>query len=381
MKIEVLQANLAEKLSLIQRISSSRSTLPILSNTLIESDAGRLKLSSTNLEVSLEVWVGGNVIEEGRTTISTSLFFNYVQNLSPEKLLVRLDETNVHIEGTSSKAQFLTMPSDDFPSFPTKSADQLWTVSPLKLNALLKKVLFASASNESRPVLTGILFRGTPDGLIVVATDGFRLAEITVDWESLDVPPPMTSFELIIPSKMLKEIGQFASHLEDDETWGVFLTEDKNQIVFSTQDIKLYARLLEAQFPQYENIIPSDFVSTVHFDIQALIQAVKTASLFAHSQSHTVRFAVDAETNQIIVAGESTELGSQESTLSCEMTGDSFQTAFNAHYVLDALQSFDGDRATLHIQSSEAPALFIPSSASSLGKIRQVVMPVRVDSQ
>ena len=380
MKVDVLQEKLSAAFALTNRVASTKTTLPILANTLVETDGGRLKLSSTNLEVSLECWVGGNVEGEGSTTVSTSLFQNYIQNVSPQKLTLELDENQLKLTGASSKAEFVTMSANDFPSFPSVSENVLLTLSPIKLQSLLKKVLFAAATNEGRPVLTGVLCRGTEDGLILVATDGFRLSEVTVGWEALDAQAPAEPFEMIIPAKMLKEIGQFSSGISGEEgMWDMRLTEDKNQVVFTTPELRVYARLLEAEYPQYENIIPNDFNTTVTFERESVIQGVRTAAIFAHSQSHTITMQIQAEDNTVVLIAESNELGRQETTLPATVEGDSITTAFNANYVLDALAGLDGDEAQIHMRAADAPALLTPVSTNDNERARQVIMPIRLD--
>jgi DNA polymerase-3 subunit beta len=228
MKVEVLQEKIANGIGLTNRIASSRTTLPVLANTLLETDQGRLKLSGTNLEVSLEFWVGGKVEEEGRITVPTGLLFNYLQNLTPEKLIVSLQDNQLVVGGSTTEARFVTTSAEEFPTFPQVSQETILTLAPAKLQNILKRILFAAATNESRPVLTGILCRGTSDGLIMVATDGFRLAEMTVSWSAIDAQPPTEPVEMIIPAKMLKELGQFSTVSTGDEPWHLRLTEDKN---------------------------------------------------------------------------------------------------------------------------------------------------------
>lgn len=379
MKVEVLQEKLAIGIGLTNRIASTRTTLPILANTLLEAADGRLKLSGTNLEVSLEYWVGGKVEQEGKATTSTNVLNNYIQNLTPEKLTLALQDNQLVIGGTASEARFVTMAADEFPTFPSVSSDVLLTLSPNKLQAILKKILFAAATNESRPVLTGVLCRGTSEGLILVATDGFRLAEVTVAWSAIDAQPPTEPVEMIIPAKMLKEIGQFSGISED--AWELRLTEDKNQVVFTTPDMRMYARLLEAEYPRYEAIIPTDFATTVQFDKDALIQAVKTAAIFAHAQSHTIRVQIDQDQQKAFVRGESNELGRQETTLPVTVTGQSLETAFNANYLLDALTGIEGDQVVLQMRAADAPSLFVAPEASDQESVRQIIMPVRLDRQ
>ncbi|MCA9389840.1 DNA polymerase III subunit beta [candidate division WWE3 bacterium] len=379
MKAEVLQEKLATAFALTNRVSSSKTTLPILSNTLISTDNGRLKIASTNLEVSLELWVGGKVDDEGSLTVATGLFQNYIQSLSPEKLTLSESDNQLHVTGATTKASFVTMPSEDFPGFPLISEESLLRLSPFKLQSLLKKILYAAATNEARPVLTGVLCRGTSDGLIMAATDGFRLAEVTVGWEILNALPPAESFELIIPAKMLKEVGQFSAGSEGDELWEMKLTQDKNQVVFTTSDLHIYARLLEADFPQYQNIIPTDITTTVDFDHDAMVQGIKTAAIFAHSQSNTIKMAINQQAQTVTLEAESNELGRQETTLPVSIEGESLETAFNANYLLDALSGLDSDQVRLQMHAADSPALLVPATSQDNEQIRQVIMPIRLD--
>jgi len=378
MKIVLQQQKLEATLALANRISATKTTLPILSHVLLTTDNGRLKIASTNLEVSLSAYIGAHVEEEGSIAVPTGLLHNYVQSLAPEKLTLSSKENSFLVTGATTSAEFLTMSADEFPEFPHIGEQVLLRLSPIRLQEILKKLLFAAATTDSRPVLTGVLFRGTPEGVILVATDGFRLAELTVEWKDLEAEPPAESFEMIIPAKMLKDIGQFSVETVQDELWSLILTKDKNQIVFTSSDVQLYARLIEAEFPQYENIIPKEHSVTVTFDVEPFLRAIKTAALFAQTQSHTVQLHVQSAEQSVRIFAESKERGKQESTLPVTIEGEGFVTGFNAAYLIDAISAFDGPSVQLRMKQAESPALFVTPDESTIS-LRQVVMPIRLD--
>jgi len=378
MKVVLQQQKLEATLALANRISSSKTTLPILSHVFLASDNGRLKIASTNLEVSLSAFVGAHVEEEGAITVPTSLLHNYVQSLTPEKLELSTQGNSFLVTGSTTAAEFLTMPAEEFPEFPLVGEQVLLRLSPLRLQEILKKLLFAAATSDSRPVLTGVLFRGTPEGVILVATDGFRLAELTVGWKDLEAEPPTESFEMIIPAKMLKDIGQFSVESVQDELWSLSLSKDNNQIVFASSAVQLYARLIEAEFPQYENIIPKEHSTSVQLDTEPLLRAVKTAALFAQTQSHTVQLHFQSKEQTVRVFAESKERGKQESTLPVSIEGEDLVTGFNAGYLIDALSAFDTPTVSLMMKQAESPALFVTPEEPTIA-VRQVVMPIRLD--
>lgn len=377
MKFITQQQKLEQFIALAHKVAPSRTTLPILSNVYIGSDNGRLKIASTNLEVSFAAWLGASIEEEGEVTVSTNLLHNYIQNLAPEKLTLATQGTTFRVIGSTTAAEFLTMPAQEFPEFPSVRSSVLLRLSPGRLQEILKKVLFAAATSDARPVLTGVLFRGTPEGVIIVATDGFRLAEVTVDWKTLSAEAPDEAFEMIIPARMLKDIGQFSADASSDGLWDVRLTEDNNQVVFSSPDVQLFARRIEAEFPQYENIIPKEHSVTMTAEKEALIRAIRTAALFAQSQSHTVQLQMNTADQTVRVFAESKELGKQESTLPVSMSGETITAGFNATYLIDAVSAFDGEQIVLQMKTPEAPALFVSPGVDT--HIRQVVMPVRLE--
>jgi len=378
MKIVLQQQKFESTLALANRISSSKTTLPILSHVLLTTDNGRLKIASTNLEVSVSAYIGAHVEDEGSIAVPTNLLHNYVQSLAPEKLTLSTEGNSFLVTGATTSAEFLTMPAEEFPEFPGVGEQVLLRLSPVRLQEILKKLLFAAATTDSRPVLTGVLFRGTPEGVILVATDGFRLAELTVEWKDLGAEPPTESFEMIIPAKMLKDIGQFSIESVQDELWNLIMTKDKNQVVFASSDVQLYARLIEAEFPQYENIIPKEHSVTVTFETEPLLRAVKTAALFSQTQSHTVQLQIQSKEQSVRVFAESKDRGKQESTLPVTIEGEDITTGFNAAYLIDAISAFDTSSVQLKMKQAESPALFLAPDESTIS-VRQVVMPIRLD--
>lgn len=378
MKTILQQQKLESILALANRVSSSKTTLPILSHALLSTDNGRLRIASTNLEVSVLAYIGAHIEKEGSIAVPTNLLYSYVQSLAPEKLTLSVEGNSFVVNGATTAAEFLTMPAEEFPEFPKIEEHVLLKLSPIRLQEILKKLLFAAATTDSRPVLTGVLFRGTPEGVILVATDGFRLAELTVEWKDLEAEPPAEAFEMIIPAKMLKDIGQFSAESEQDELWNVMLAKDNNQIVFTSTDVQLYARLIEAEFPQYENIIPKEHTVTVTFDTEPLLRAVKTAALFSQTQSHTVQLHIQSKEQTVRIFAESKERGKQETTLPVMIEGEDLMTGFNAGYMIDAISAFDGESVQLKLKQAESPALFVTPDESTIS-VRQVVMPIRLD--
>ena len=249
MKVSCLQDNLAKGLSIVGRAVSPRSTLPVLGNVLLATDAGRLKLSATNLEVGINCWIGAKVEEEGAVTVPARTFIDLVNALPPDKvdmeLVVRTQTLN--LRAGRSEANVKGIDAQEFPHVPVPDGEGGVSVDPDDLRNAIEQVAFAAATDESRPILTGVLAKFEDAILTLAAADGFRLSVRTIPLSHAVLDP----FSVIIPARALTELGRISGEQKDPVM--ITVTPTRNQVLFQLTDIVLVSQLIDGNFPSLTN--------------------------------------------------------------------------------------------------------------------------------
>ena len=318
MKVSCLQENLARGLSIVGRAVSPRSTLPVLGNVLLATDAGRLKLSATNLEVSITCWIGAKVEEEGAVTVPARTFIDLVNALPPEQvdmeLVVRTQTLN--LRAGRSEANIKGIDAQEFPLVPMPEGEAGIPIEPDVLRTAVAQVAFAAATDESRPILTGVLAKFEDAQLTLAAADGFRLSVRTVPLPR-SVPDP---FSIIVPARALTELGRISGEQEDPVI--ITVTPTRNQVLFQLTDIVLVSQLIDGNFPDYRQIIPRDTATDTVVDTAAFLKACKTAHIFARDAAHITRLHIkpgsELAPGHMIVSATSAETGDDVSELDAD---------------------------------------------------------------
>jgi DNA polymerase-3 subunit beta len=360
-KVSCLQENLAKGLSIVGRAVASRSTLPVLSNVMLATDNGRLKLSTTNLELGINCWVGAKVETEGATTVPARLLTDFINSLPPEpidmELAVRTQTLNARC--ARFEANIKGIDAQEFPIIPTtEDAEHAIRLEPEDLRQMIDQVVFAAATDESRPILTGVLARFEEDRLTMAAADGFRLS---VRGAPLGQAVDET-IEIIIPARALGELARISA---DQEEWvEVFITPARNQILFHLQDVDLVSQLIEGKFPNYRQIIPTSHSTRTVLDTSGFLKAARVSHLFARDSANIVRVEIEPGDElmpgHLTLAATSAELGDNVGQLDATIEGDAMEIAFNAKYLIEVLSVVDAAQVALETSSSASPGVLRP---------------------
>jgi DNA polymerase-3 subunit beta len=375
MKVSCLQENLAKGLSIVGRAVSPRSTLPVLGNVLLATDAGRLKLSATNLEVGINCWIGAKVEEEGAVTVPARTFIDLINALPPDRvdmeLVVRTQTLNLH--ASRSEANIKGIDAQEFPLVPVPEGEGGISVEADVLRTAIDQVAFAAATDESRPILTGVLAKFEDTQLTLAAADGFRLSVRTIPL-SHTVPDP---FSVIVPARALTELGRVSG--EQKEPIVITVTPTRNQVLFQLTDIVLVSQLIDGNFPDYRQIIPRERTTHTVMDTAAFLKACKTALIFARDAAHITRLHVkpgsELAPGHVIISATSAETGDDVSELDASIEGEEVEVAFNVRYLIDLLSVVGTPQIALDTTTSSSPGVVRP-----MGDVEytHVIMPMHL---
>ena len=372
MKLSLLQENLNTALSSVSRFVSLKAQLPILSHILFTTDTGRLKLSATNLELGINYWVGAKIDQEGTFAIPAKEITEFVSYLSSGKIDLSLNSQSL-LEISSPKAQstFTTSTPSDFPSLPSLDEKTSIELDLKVLSETISQVAFAAATDDSRPVLTAVLCRFTPDSLNLVATDGFRLSLKEIKLVNpIKLPDNQESLTLLIPSRSLQEITKLA---KSSAKLKFGLSKDSHQLIFVLEDLELVSRLIEGDYPDYMRIVPSSFSTKISLDKNELSQAIKIASVFARESANVVKISIKSST--IEVSANAAQVGQNKVTVDAKVEGESLEIAFNYKFISDYLSICQGDEVIIELNEPLTPGLFHDSKDPHF---THIIMPVRI---
>lgn len=381
MKLEILQENLIKGLSVVGRAVTSKPQIPILANILLATEEGRLKITATNLEIGITTWVGAKVLKEGAFTVPARTFIELVSTLPAGKVELELTEGQLLITAGGFKAKINGIPAAEFPSTGQDKAEEA-RKNILELDTgdfveAVNKTSFSAAMDESRPVLTGVLFKFTEKGLDLVATDGFRLSLKKLEGGSLKGKTEEFEKMPIVPVKALLEAARIVGESKDRKT--VKISFSPAEVKFLLEDVWVTARLIEGNFPSYEKIIPEKGSLKITADSQSLGRAVRTAGIFARDSANIVKFVKGSSAN-FIVKANAAQVGENETEVEAKMEGDDIDLAiaFNYRYLLDFLGSLGKEeQVIMEFSGPLAPGVFrIPSDPEFL----HIIMPVRVQN-
>ncbi len=375
MKVSILQENLAHGLGTVARGVATRSTLPILANVLLHTDAGRLKLTTTNLEIGVNAWIGAKVEDEGGITIPAKLFADFVNSLPPGQVDLSLNvrTKTLHVSSSSYEANIKGIDAEEFPPIPTVPEKPTTRITQSALRRMVNEVAFVAATDDSRPVLTGVLTRFEGDELTLVAADPYRLG-IRRGALLQKVDPPI---EVIIPARSLFELARILG--DDDSPVDVAVTQNKSQVIFHAGDVDLVTRLIEGQFPNYRQVIPTSYTTRVVVEREELLKATKLASYFARDAANIIRLQVNPDDGSapLVVSATAAEVGDNVSRVGASVEGSGMQIAFNARFLSEALSSLAAREIVLELGGSLAPGVLkIVGEDTYL----HVVMPLRIPS-
>lgn len=372
MKLSVMQENLARGLSVVSRAVSTRSTLPVLANVLLKTEDAGLKLTATNLEIGITYWVPGKIETDGATTVPARLLTDLVNSLpsgdrvdldlqAGDTLNLRAGRFETHIKGIDA---------EEFPAIQTAGERPTTRIAQNVLRRALAEVTFAAASDEARPILTGVLARFEGDRLTLAAADNYRIAVRTIP--VLDAVPETS---VVIPARALNELARIITDVDDPVE--VILAGGRNQVLFHLEGVDLVSRLIDGQFPNYQQVLPQSHTTRAVLDREELLRAVRPAALIAHESANIVKLQVGGDGEAGITVSANAEVGDHVGAVEAAVEGDGTTIAFNARYLADVLTNVDADQFALELNGPLSPGVFRPIGDD---QYVHVVMPVRTTS-
>lgn len=375
MKVSVMQENLARGLQIVSRAVSSRSTLPVLANVLFRTEDAGLKLTATNLEIGITCWVPGKIDTDGAITVPARLITDLVNSLpSGDKVDLELQgATMLRIRSSLGETHIKGIDAEDFPAIPTAGDRPTSRIAQGVLRRALEETAFAAATDEARPILTGVLARFEGATVTLAAADNYRIAVKTVPL--LD---PVEDKSIVVPARSLTELSRVLA--DSDMPVDIVLAPARNQILFHLESIDLVSRLIDGQFPNYQTVLPKGHATRAVMDRDDLLTAVKLAALIAGTSANIVKLQVggaegDAGTGLTVTANA--EVGDNEGRVEASVEGDGTTIAFNARYLTDVLQNVDAEQFALELNGPLSPGVFRPIGDD---QYVHVVMPVRTAS-
>ena len=365
MKFSCLQQDLLPHLQALGRSVGVRSTLPVLDNILLSAEGKKLKLASTNLEIGVIRFLTVEVEEEGELTLPAKTLVEVVSGLGQSKVDFESQGEVATITSGKFKANINGISASEFPAIPMSSKEGL----KLPKEAILScsQILFASAVDEGRPVLTGVLTEVKQGVLDLVATDGFRLAHRKLELSSKEI-----QFKSLIPRRTFEEILKVLSETEVDEIT-LAQSSDQNQIVFNLGQTIISSRLIEGSFPAWEKIIPTQIVSRVMVEKEEFLKALKLAAIFAKDTSIII---LTITKEGLKLESSAKELGTQQNELEANIEGEQMKIAFNSKFLQDAASNSPASQLMLEFSGPLSATLIKPVGVEGL---EYIVMPVRTN--
>ena len=383
MRLTCLQENLSRGLGVVGRAVATRTTLPITQHVLLSTDRSRLKLSATNLQIAISTWVGAQVEEEGAITIPARLLTDFVNSLpnervdvdameQPKGLSFRCARFEANINGTDA---------EDFPPIPSVEDGVVCRIDADVLRKAISHVEFAAATEDSRPVLTGIKVEAAGDGFTFAAADGFRLAV----YKGKLAEPLDGELDFIIPSRAMQEVNRLIGSQQEQVEFTV--TTARSQALFKLENVELTSQLIQGTFPNYGQLIPETWGTRVVVDLNQFSQATKSTSIFARDGSGIVRLQIsepseDSDTGRVSISSRAEELGENQGEIDGQVEGDEAKIAFNSKYLVDVLEVLEEGKVALETTTPSSPGVIRPvvveDGAESTDDYVHVVMPMFV---
>jgi len=381
MKFSCTQENLSQALQIVSHLSVKNNSLPILNNVLLKIENKIVTLTTTNLEMAINCKVRARVDEDGEYTVPSSLFNEYLSILSPCNIDIETKENSLSITTSDSdKTLIKGIPAADFPLIPQIEKETIYGVLVDDFKDVARQVLFAASKNEARPELCGVFFNFNPDYkpgfLVVAATDSYRLAEKEIKI-AIGEKYSKVAKHVIVPSRALQEvlriISTFHNDLEGNPLLEITITD--NQILFSYGTVEVFSRLVEGQYPDYRQIIPATFKTTVDFTISEWIKHIKAASIFSNIGISGVNLKIKGGNEQkTSFASTSGQLGEHTSETLSRIDGEDNEILLNYRYLQDGLSALSAEEGLLKLISSDSPCLLLPKGRDGY---LYIIMPIR----
>ncbi len=382
MKLQSLSENLKKGILIAEKIIGKNLTLPILSNILLEAEKGRLKVSATNLEIGVICSLRAKVEKEGKIAVSGRVAGNYLSSIPDgSKMNIEAKNQTLYFASEGNRAAIKGVDAKDFPIIPKPQSDAILEIESRVFRDSIGKVIVSAAFSETRQELMGVFFGFKENSLVFAATDSFRLGEVGIKLEKGNIGSSYQKFisknpSIIVPAKTLQEVARSIG--EENGRLKIYIGE--SQVFFETEEIMFVSRLIDGKYPEYKQVIPKEFSSSIIVGREDLAKAIRIASIFSDSKSREVKLLIKKNENKMRIESQSVETGENETEIVCQnhAKGESV-IAFNSRYLMDALSSFSTKKIYIGFNDSFGPVIF--REVQKEGKLSEnylhIVMPIR----
>lgn len=372
MIISSLQENLKQGLFAVSHVAGKNINLPILNNVMIRADNGNIKLIATNLEVGVVSVVRGKIEKSGAFTVDAKTISDYISLLPNKKIELTQKENSIILETENYKTKILGQSAEEFPLIPEVDKKFFYSVKVIEFKEALSQVVFAVSTNESRVELSGVLFIFNSDKLTMAATDSYRLAEKIIDFKTNNTEEK----KAIIPAKTIQELVRILSAESTGEDGGgeikIYLSE--NQILFTFSSTEIVSRLIEGQYPDYKQIIPTNIKTTAIINKADLIRAAKASALFSKTGINDINLDFPGGKNKVMVSSASGQTGENTTEIDANVFGEDNGVVVNYRYFLDGLNNINGDNIKIEIIDSNTPCIL---KSEKENNYLYIIMPIK----
>ncbi|HSF83504.1 MAG TPA: DNA polymerase III subunit beta [Anaerolineales bacterium] len=377
MNISVLQENLAHGLSIVSRAVSPRSTLPVLGNVLVATDEGRLRLSATNLDLTITCWIGAKIEEEGSTTVPARTFTELVNTLADKQvdmsLNVRTQTLNVHCGASNTDLKCID--AQEFPPLPVPDLESGIELNVADLKEMIQQVAFAASTDDARPILNGVQVAVSGNSITLSAADGFRLSIRKAEISSA----VNRAFNAVIPARALTELARISS--DGDQVITMVMPPGRSQVIFHMKNAELVSQLIEGAFPDLEQLIPRNYKTRAVLSTSSFLKACKQAEIFAREGSHIARVNIldggEMEPGQVEISGQSEETGFNQTVIDATIEGLPQLIAFNVRFLREVLDVVKTPNVAIETTSDTSPGVIKPVGETNF---LHVIMPMHLGS-
>lgn len=369
MKLQLLQENLKTGLFVVSHIAGKNSNLPILNNILIEASDNNIKLVSTNLEIGINYILRGKVLEAGAFTVDAKILNDYVGVLPNKKIDIALEGEKLLISTDNYQTKMNGQSAEEYPLIPSVDKSDGFSVDLLKFKEALAQVVFAVSTSDTRLELTGVLMNLNEDVLTLVATDSYRLTEKKINIKKIGEK----NMSVIVPAKTMQEvlrvIGGSKSSVSDLD---VYIND--NQILFTYDSIEIVSRIIEGQYPDYKQIIPTVSKTEAKVSTSGLARAIKAASLFTKTGVNDINLDFPSGKEMVIVSSASGQIGENITEVEAKTSGDDNGVVVNYRYIIDGLNNINSDQATLLVVDGNTPLVLRAENGEDY---LYIIMPIK----
>lgn len=378
MQIICLQENLKYALNVVEKIIGRNLTLPILNNLLLFTENNKLKISSTNLEIGINCWVPSKIQKKGSITVPARLISEFVNNLPNKKIELKIKDKNLEIKCENFKSIFKGLPADDFPIIPKIKNNPLIKIKGNILKNGLSQVVEMASISESRPEISGIFMKFEKNLIKLAATDSFRLAEKNIQITSDSLDKKIKDQSIIIPQRTIQELIRVLGDkdaLNNKEDQEVEIILSGSQVLFDLGQTQIISRLIDGQYPDYQQIIPDKLQTQVVVNRQEIINNIKIASLFS-GKINDIKISINPSKSLIEISSKDVDIGENKSQIKTKIEGkEKIEIIFNYRYLLDGLNNILSDKIILGLNNSASPVTIRPVGDISY---TYLVMPIKV---